>query len=109
MQSIEASSKAEAKRWIMPASLGNSRPRVQPACETTAAPSSRIEKRSVPGLDALDELLHRRDEAVRVEGIGLEAEGGVAGEHEIVLDRTAMGDVLQSLLDAEAARIGEAP
>ena len=31
----------------------------------------------------------------------------MAGEHEIVVDRAAMGDVLKGLLDAEAARVGE--
>ena len=57
----------------------------------------------------VDELLHGRHEPVRIEGIALEAEGGVPGEHQILLDRPTMGDVLQRLLDAEAARIGQPP
>src|SRR5258707_1769602 len=64
---------------------------------------------SIAGLDALDELLHGRHETVGIERVLLEAEGAVAGEHQIVLGRSAMGDVLQRLLDAEAARVGEAP
>src|ERR1700684_2640768 len=63
---------------------------------------------SIPGQDAVDELLHRRHEAVGIKGIVPEAEGGMAGEHQILLDRPAMGDVLQRLLDAEAPGIGEA-
>src|SRR3954463_8716774 len=61
------------------------------------------------GQDAVDELLHRRHEAVRIEGVALEAKGGMAGEHQVMLGRPAMGDVLQSLLDTEAPRVGEAP
>src|SRR5689334_10466826 len=64
---------------------------------------------SVAALDALDELLHRRHEAVGIEGVLLESEGAVAGEHQILLGRAAMGDVLQRLLDAEAPRIRQPP
>src|SRR4051812_4346599 len=60
-----------------------------------------------PRQNPIDELLHRRDEAVRVKGITLEAERRVAREHQVLLDGTAVGDVLQRLLDAETARIGE--
>ena len=63
---------------------------------------------SVAGKDAVDQFLHRRDKAVRVERVGREAVGTVAGEHEVVVDVAAVGDVLQRLLDAEAARVGQA-
>src|SRR5690606_11600309 len=63
---------------------------------------------SVSGEDAIDQLLHRRGEVVRVERVPLEAECAVAGEHQVLVDVAAVGDVLQRLLDAEAARIGEA-
>src|SRR5690606_2378669 len=62
---------------------------------------------SVPGENAVDELLHRRGEVVRIERVVLEAERGMAGKHQVLVDRTAVGDVLQRLLDAEAARIGK--
>src|SRR4051812_27195235 len=63
---------------------------------------------SIPGQNAVHQLLYGRDEAVRVERVLLEIIGVVAGEHQVLVDRAAMGDVLQRLLDAEAARIGEA-
>src|SRR5688572_5948342 len=69
--------------------------------------SKRTVTESVAGLDPLHELLHGRDEAVRVERVRLEPEGGMAGEHQIFVDRAAMGDLLQRLLDAEAVRVGE--
>src|SRR5258706_15617541 len=62
---------------------------------------------SVAGEDAIDELLDAGHEAVGVERILLEAIGGMAGKHQIMLERAAMGDVLQGFLDAEAARIGQ--
>src|SRR6185437_8423762 len=67
------------------------------------------ERTSRAGQNPIDQLLHRGDEAVRIERVALEPEGGVTGEHQIVVDRPAMGDVLESFLDAEAARVSEAP
>src|ERR1700722_20399193 len=61
---------------------------------------------SVAGLQALDQLAHRRHEAVGIERVRGEAEGVVAREHELEFDVVAMGDVLQRLLDAEAPGIG---
>src|SRR5581483_5672777 len=56
--------------------------------------------------DALHELLHGRNKAVAVPWILAEAERVVAGEHEFGLHISIVRDVLQCLLDAEAARIG---
>src|SRR3982751_504846 len=67
------------------------------------------ERTSRAGEDTVDQLFHGRDEAVGVERVGLEPERRVAGEHQVLLDGTAVRDVLERLLDAEAARIGEAP
>src|ERR1700733_6656436 len=61
---------------------------------------------SVAGLQALDQLAHRRHEAVGIERVRGETESVVAREHELELDIVAMGDVLQRLLDAEAPGIG---
>jgi hypothetical protein len=44
---------------------------------------------------SIDELLDRRHEAVGIKRILFEAIGRVPGEHEIVLERSAMGDILQ--------------
>src|SRR6185312_8313174 len=62
------------------------------------------------GQDALHELLHRRDEAVRVERVARKTVAVMAAEHQVAFQGNGvvalMGDVLQRLLDAEAARIG---
>src|SRR5690606_35515485 len=42
---------------------------------------------SVSGENAVDELLHRRGEVVRIERVVLEAERGMAGEHQVLVDR----------------------
>src|SRR5262245_52317143 len=52
-------------------------------------------RRSIAGPDSLDQLLHGRNEPVRVKGIGLEAEGRMAGEHQILVDRTSVRDFLE--------------
>src|SRR5215469_17556254 len=61
--------------------------------------------RLVAGQQPRDQLLHRRDEAVAVEGVAGEAVGVVAREHQLELDVVGMADRLQRLLDTEAARI----
>src|SRR3989344_1028488 len=63
--------------------------------------------RSVAGQDAIDQLLHRWHEAVRIERIGAEIISGMPCEHQVLVRVVAVRDVLQRLLDAEAARIGE--
>src|SRR5690606_18533807 len=63
--------------------------------------------RSMAGDDAFDQLLHRWDEAVRVERVGFEAVGVVACEHEVLFNVSAVADGLQRLLDAEGARVGQ--
>ena len=65
--------------------------------------------RSIPGEDPLDQLFDRRREIVRVERVLLEPVCGVPGEHQVVVDLAAVSDVLQRLLDTEAARIGQSP
>src|SRR5438045_9161934 len=77
----------------------------RPAAMQHPAPASA----SGPRQDTIDELFYGRHEAVRIEWIALEAERRMAGEHEIFLDRPAMGDFLKRLLDAEAPRIGQPP
>src|SRR3546814_12966232 len=63
----------------------------------------------LPARDPVDQLAHRRDEAVAVERIAGEAEGVVPGEHELMPDVRAVDDRLQRLLDAVGARVGAAP
>src|SRR5690606_4370905 len=65
-----------------------------------------LAQRSISGQNSVYQLLHRRGEVVRVERVLLEAEGRMAGEHEILIHLATVRDVLQRLLDTEAARVG---
>jgi len=55
------------------------------------------------------QLLNRRREIIRIKRVLLEAVGRMARKHEVLVDRAAVGDVLQRFLDTEAARIGKPP
>ena len=57
-------------------------------------------------MQALDQLADGWHKAVGIERVGAEHEGVVAGKHEVLVDVTTMGDVLQSFLDAVRSRIG---
>src|SRR6185369_14756945 len=83
-------------------------PRQAPRRQRSAVRQSPPEQASRAGQYPVHQLLHRRDEAVRIEGVTLEAECGMASEHQVLLDRAAVRDFLERLLDAEAARVGEA-
>jgi len=64
---------------------------------------------SVAGLQAFDQLSHRRHIAVCVEWVGSEAISVVPGEHQLEFDIVRVADRLKCLLDAEAARVGLLP
>src|SRR5208337_3644193 len=79
---------------------------------TASSPAQRercTDASSASRQDAFDELLHCGDEAVRVIRVLGEAERVVAAEHQVALQRGGViglvCDVLQRLLDAEAARV----
>lgn len=57
-------------------------------------------RRLITGKDAIDQLLHAWNKSIPVQGVGCEAIGVMAGEHEVMLDVAIVGDGLQSLLDA---------
>ena len=57
-------------------------------------------------MEALDQLLYRRDEAIRVEGIIRESVRVMPGKHQFRIDAVGMADRLQRLLDAIGPRIG---
>jgi hypothetical protein len=95
---------------------GSARPRAEIGPKRKPSPPTcggegflSVGRRSVAGQDAVHQLLHRGGEVVGIERVLLEAIGRVAGKHQVLLRIAAMGDVLQGLLDAEAARIGHAP
>ena len=91
--------------------LRHSRPRASSHAPRCATPRrSRKHDGSIPRQDPIDQLLHRRHEAVRIERVLLEVDtphGPANIRFSSIV--AAMRDVLQRLLDAEAARIGEAP
>lgn len=68
--------------------------------------SAHITAESAARHDAVHKFLHRWNMAIGVERIFREAIRIVAREHQLVLHITAMCNVLQRFLDAEAARIG---
>src|SRR5262249_50100810 len=61
---------------------------------------------SIAGPQAVDQLPHSRDIAVRIKRVRSKAEGIVAGEHQLEFDIVGMPDRLQGLLNAEASRVG---
>src|SRR6266446_1197597 len=61
--------------------------------------------RSVAGLQAFDQVSHRRHIAVCVERVRSEAISVVPSEHQLEFDIVRVADRLKCLLNAEAARV----
>ena len=61
---------------------------------------------SVAAGNPVDQFLNAGHKTIFVKGIAAEFKGVVAGKHQIVFQRAAMGDVLKGFLDTERARIG---
>ena len=59
----------------------------------------------IAGRDPVDQLPHCGDKAVGIERVLGKAIRAVPGEHQIVVQIAAMGDVHEGFLDAEAARV----
>ena len=54
-----------------------------------------------PGLNALDELFHRRNEPIFVPWVLREPVSVVTGEHQFLVDFTVMNDILQCLVNTK--------
>src|SRR5215212_89152 len=65
------------------------------ACEMNSRFRENDENGSLrPRQNPIDQLLYRRDKAVRIERVALESERGMTREHQVMLDRAAVRDLL---------------
>ena len=61
---------------------------------------------SISGEQSIDQLVHARGETVGIERVGGKPISAMPGEHQLFVDRAAMNDLLQGLLNTEASRVG---